>query len=36
MTLIDTPGLNDPDAKRSDKNTFIEMIKSLGIALKDS
>ena len=31
MTLIDTPGLNDPDASRTDKNIFIEMIKNLSI-----
>ena len=35
MTLIDTPGLNDPDARRSDKNIFIEMIKNLRIQLYD-
>ena len=35
MTLIDTPGLNDPDATRSDKNIFIEMIKKLTIPLND-
>ena len=35
MTLIDTPGLNDPDARRSDKNIFIEMIKNLSIPLYD-
>ena len=31
MILIDTPGLNDPDAARSDKNIHIEMIKNLRI-----
>ena len=31
MTLIDTPGLNDPDASRSDKDTYIEIIKNLSI-----
>ena len=36
MTLIDTPGLNDPDARRSDKNIYIEMIKNLSIPLYDS
>ena len=36
MTLIDTPGLNDPDATRSDKNIHIEMIKNLRIRLYDS
>ena len=35
MTLIDTPGLNDPNAKRSDKNIIIEMIKNLQPKLKD-
>ena len=29
MILIDTPGLNDPDATRSDKNIHMEMIKNL-------
>ena len=36
MTLIDTPGLNDPDARRSDKNIHIEIIKNLSIKLYDS
>ena len=31
MTLIDTPGLNDPDARRSDKNIYIEIIKNLSV-----
>ena len=31
MILIDTPGLNDPDKRRSDKNIHIEMIKNLSI-----
>ena len=35
MTLIDTPGLNDPDQRRSDKNIHIEIIKSLSISLYD-
>ena len=35
MTLIDTPGLNDPDARKSDKNIHIEMIKNLSIRLYD-
>ena len=35
MTLIDTPGLNDPDSKRTDKNIHIEMIKSLSMRLYD-
>ena len=29
MTLTDTPGVNDPNSARSNKNTFIEMIKSM-------
>ena len=36
VTLIDTPGLNDPDARKSDKNIFIEMIKNLRMHLYDS
>ena len=35
MTLIDTPGLNDPNARRSDKNIHIEMIKNLSVRLYD-
>ena len=35
MMLIDTPGLNDPDARRSDKNIHIEMIKNLSVTLYD-
>ena len=35
MTLIDTPGLNDPNATRSDKNIYIEMIKNLSVPLYD-
>ena len=35
MTMIDTPGLNDPDARRSDKNIHIEMIKNLSLQLYD-
>ena len=31
MNLIDTPGLNDPDARRTDKNIHIEMIKNLSM-----
>ena len=31
MTVIDSPGLNDPDARRSDKNIHIEMIKNLSV-----
>ena len=34
-SLIDTPGINDPDAKRTDKNIFIEIIKNLSIQLYD-
>ena len=29
VTLIDTPGFNDPDARMTDKNIHIEMIKNL-------
>ena len=36
ITLIDTPGLNDPNQRRSDKNIYIEIIKSLSIELRDS
>ena len=36
MTFIDTPGLNDPDARRTDKNIHIEMIKNLNVQLYDS
>ena len=35
MTLIDTPGLNDTNSDRSDKNIFLEMIKNVSIYLKD-
>ena len=35
MTLIDSPGLNDPDARRTDKNIHIEMIKNLSVQLYD-
>ena len=35
MTLIDTPGLNDPDTKRPDKNIHIEIIKNLSLQLYD-
>ena len=35
ITLIDTPGLNDPETGRSDKNINIEIIKSLSNHLKD-
>ena len=36
MILIDTPGFNDPDARRTDKNIHIEMIKNLNVQLYDS
>ena len=36
MILIDTPGLNDPDQRRSDKNIHIEIIKNLSLQLYDS
>ena len=35
MMFIDTPGLNDPETGRSDKNINIEIIKSLSNHLKD-
>ena len=35
MTLIDTPGINDPDTKKSDKNIHIEIIKSMSMRLYD-
>ena len=35
MIFIDTPGLNDPDARRTDKNIHIETIKSLSMQLYD-
>jgi hypothetical protein len=35
MTLIDTPGVNDPNSARSNKNTFIEMIKSTKQRFRD-
>ena len=35
VSLMDTPGLNDPNAERSDKNIIIEMMKNLGSKLKD-
>ena len=35
MILIDTPGLNDPDQRRSDKNIHIEIIKNLSTQLYD-
>ena len=35
MTFIDTPGLNDPDAARTDKKIYIEMIKSITELLYD-
>ena len=36
MTLIDTPGLNDPNAARTDKKIYIEMIKSISEQLYDN
>ena len=35
MSLFDTPGLNDPDAARTDKNIYIETIKNLSMHLYD-
>ena len=36
MNLFDTPGFNDPDARRTDKNIHIEMIKNLSMHLYNS
>ena len=35
MSLMDTPGLNDPNAERSDKCIIIEMMKNVGAKLRD-
>ena len=35
MSLMDTPGLNDPNAERSDKSITIEMMKNLGPKLSN-
>ena len=35
MTLVDTPGFNDPNALITDKNIYIEIIKTLGYYLYD-
>ena len=35
MSLMDTPGLNDPNAERSDKSIIIEMMKNVGAKLRD-
>ena len=35
MTLIDTPGFNDPDIAVSDKDIYIEIVKSLSSTLYD-
>ena len=35
MSLMDTQGLNDPNAERSDKNIIIEMMKNLKAKLYD-
>ena len=35
ISLMDTPGLNDPNAERSDKNIIIEMMKNLSAKLND-
>ena len=34
MTLIDTPGLNDPNKTRSDKQIFIDFINTIRESLK--
>ena len=35
MTLIDTPGFNDSDIKRSDKNILIELVNTVRPILTD-
>ena len=35
MTLIDTPGFNDVDIRKSDKNIMIELINSIRPLLTD-
>ena len=35
MTLIDSPGFNDSDIQRSDKNIMIELIKTIRPMLYD-
>ena len=35
MSLMDTPGLNDPYSEGSDTSIMIEMMKNLGAKLKD-
>ena len=35
MTLIDTPGFNDTDIRRSDKNILIELINTVRPMLRD-
>ena len=35
ISLLDTPGLNDPNTERSDKSITIEMMKNLQAKLKD-
>ena len=35
MTLIDTPGFNDADIQRQDKNIMIELIKTIRPMLYD-
>ena len=34
MTLIDTPGLNDPNKTRTDKLIFIDMVNTIREPLK--
>ena len=34
MTLIDTPGFNDPNKTRSDKNIFLDLINTIREPLK--
>ena len=35
MTLLETPGLNNPDAEISNKEIIIDMINKLGRKVKD-
>ena len=34
MTLIDTPGFNDPDKRRSDRQIFIDLVNTIRGTLK--
>ena len=35
VTLVDTPGFNDPDATKTDKNIHIETTRNLSLQLYD-